>query len=326
MNFDIALSLFSTLNLLRKQQKFWLLIKNSDEMKRIIVLVFLSLVASVSAQIKTTYSYAIKETDTLKLDVYTPENIEKDAKLPVLLWMHGGGFSIGSRNYIDDAKLCETVTKYGYIGISISYRLLRKGTATQFGCLCSKEEKMETFKQASIDYLDAAAFVVNNADFLNIDASKIIAGGSSAGAEGSLNAVYMRDYFADDLQKYKNVKFSGIFSAGGAMVDANYITEANAVPSVLFHGTDDNLVPFGTAPHHFCDVEEPGYIMLDGSKTIVEKLDTFEKAYYFNIVKGGRHEVSAIPFDELDNVFKFFEQTVLNNEIIQTKIIKTKSL
>lgn len=294
-------------------------------MKHIFTIVLVLISVFLNAQTKTTYTYAVKGTDTLKLDVYTPTNVDESVKLPTLLWMHGGGFSIGSRDYVDDAKLCAEVTKFGYIGISISYRLLRKNTATQFGCLCPKTEKLETFKQASLDFLDAAAFVVENAQLLQVDISKIIAGGSSAGAEGSLNAVFMREYFADDFQKYNHVKFAGVFSAAGAIVNANYITPDNAVPSVLFHGTDDNLVPFASASHHLCNPKKPGYLVLDGSKVIVDKLEALETSYYFNVVKGGKHEVSAIPFSELEHIFNFFNQTVLNNEIIQSKIIKTKT-
>ncbi|WP_372753458.1 alpha/beta hydrolase [Mariniflexile sp.] len=293
-------------------------------MKHLLVIIFIVFTIPFWAQTKTTYTYAIKGNDTLKLDIHKPKNINPDSKLPALLWMHGGGFSIGSRDYIDDAKLCEAVTEFGYIGISISYRLLRKNTLTQFGCLCPKEDKLETFKQATLDYLDAAAFVIENAEILQVDNTKIIAGGSSAGAEGALNAVYMKAYFSDNLQKHNPIKFAGVFSAAGAVVNASYITKVNAVPSVLYHGTEDNLVPFASASHHLCTPEQPGYFILDGSKIIAEKLDQFETSYYFNIVKGGKHEVSKIPFDDLDKIFKFFDSTILNSEIIQTKIIKTK--
>lgn len=295
-------------------------------MKNLFIILITCFVTSLDAQTKSTYTYGIKGNDTLKLDVYKPKDMVEGMKLPVLLWMHGGGFSIGSRDYIDDAKLAAAATKYGYIGISISYRLLRTNTATQFGCLCPKEDKMETFKQSAIDYLDAATFVVENANLLQVDVTKIIAGGSSAGAEGILNAVFMKHYFANDVQKYKNVKFAGIFSAAGAVVNANYVTKENAVPSVFFHGTDDRLVPYASAPHHLCDPEKPGYLMLDGAKTIVDKLDAFETSYYFNVVKGGGHEISRIPMEDLDIIFEFFKRTVLNSEVIQTKIIKTKGL
>ena len=279
----------------------------------------------LSAQTKSTYTYSIKGKDTLKLDVYTPKNMKKTDTLPVLLWMHGGGFSVGSRDYIDDERLVQYAAKeQNYIGVSISYRLLRKGTSTGFGCDCSKDEKLETFKQATIDYMDAAKYIVEHAKDLQIDATKIIAGGSSAGAEGSLNAVFMRDYFIANKEKYKDVKFAGMFSCAGAVVDASYITKENAVPSVLYHGTKDQLVPFDTAPHHFCEPTKDGYIMLDGSNVIAKKLAQFDTSYYFNVVKEARHEISRIPYEELDKVFNFFERTIINDEVIQTKIIKSK--
>lgn len=276
------------------------------------------------AQGKVTHTYAIKGNDTLKLDVYTPNNIKPTDSLPLLLWMHGGGFSTGSRDNDNEKKLCQYVANRGYIGVSISYRLLRKGAESAFGCDCDNDEKLHTFREAVKDYLDAANYLVRNSKSFHIDAAKIIAGGSSAGAEAILNAVYMREYFIDDLAKYKSVKFAGVFALAGALVNANYITVKNALPTVLFHGTDDQLVPFGTAPHHYCNTSNSGYLILDGSSVIAKKLSDLKTAYYFYMVKGAGHEMSSIPFGELDNVFDFFDKTVFKHEIIQTKIIKQK--
>lgn len=293
-------------------------------MKVILISILTLVTTNLFAQDLETYAYAIKGTDTLRLDVYTPKNIKKDEKLPVLLWMHGGGFSGSHRAYPDDNKLVKYVAKeQHYIGVSIDYRLLRKNTATGFGCDCTKDEKLEAFREAAIDYLDAAKFLVERAEALQIDTTKIIAGGSSAGAEGSLNAVFMKDYFVSHKTAYNNVKFAGVFACAGAIVDANYITENNAIPAVLYHGTNDRLVPFGNASHHFCDPKKDGYFRLDGSGIIAEQLEDYDTAYYFNIVKDGGHEVARIPFEDLEKVFNFFEKTVLQNEIIQTKVLKT---
>jgi len=274
-----------------------------------------------------TYTYAIKGKDTLKMDVFTPKEIKKGEKLPLLLWMHGGGFSGSHRAYPDDRNLVAYAAKeQNYIGVSIDYRLLRKNKPTGFGCDCPKDEKLETFKQAAIDYLDAAKFLVDRAEMFQIDTTKVIAGGSSAGAEGSLNAVFMKDYFIPNKMAYANVKFAGVFSCAGAVLDASYIVANNAVPSVLYHGNNDRLVPFGNASHHLCDPKKDGYLVLDGSGVIAEKLEEFGAAYYFNIVKGGGHEIARIPSEDFGKIFNFFERTVTNKEVIQTKVLKTKQL
>lgn len=273
----------------------------------------------------TTYIYAIKGTDTLKMDVYTPDKMKKNDSVPVMLWMHGGGFVSGGRNYPSEVKLAELAAAKGYLGVSISYRLTRKGQLTGFGCDCPKADKLLTFKNAAIDFLDAAKFIYDNKSLLGADATKIIAGGSSAGAEGMLNAVYMREYFIDDLKNYEKVKFAGVFSLAGAMVNADYITKMNALPSVFFHGTADNLVPFASAAHHLCKPEKKGYILLDGSSTIVDRLLELEMPYHFHKVVGGKHELSTIPFEHLDEVFEFFNKTIFKREVIQTVRIIRKT-
>lgn len=293
-------------------------------MRKLIFYSFLFYVSTVFSQIEVaTYTYAIKGEDTLKLDVYTPKKLKKQDSLPVLLYMHGGGFAVGNRDYPSEVKLAQLAAEKGYLGVSMSYRLTRKGQKTGFGCDCPKAEKLATFKSAAMDFMDAAKFIYDNHALLGADVNKIIAGGSSAGAEGMLNAVFMREYFVEDLKIYENIKFAGVFSLAGAMVNADYITADNAIPSVFFHGTADHLVPFASAAHHQCKPTKKGYLILDGSSVIVDKLSEFEIPYYFQKVVGGKHESSSIPFDQLDRVFHFFDQTIFNNEIIQTvRIVK----
>jgi len=295
-------------------------------MKQLILIVIITCFQHTFSQEVKTYTYAIKGADTLKMDVYTPKKMKKNETLPVVLWMHGGGFAGGNRANDDEVKLMAYLTENRFIGISISYRLLRKGSATGFGCDCTKKEKLHTFANAAIDYLDAANYVFNHAQTLKIDASKVIAGGSSAGAEAVLDAVYMKNYFVEDASVYEGIKFAGVWSLAGALVDVNYISKDNAIPSILFHGTDDNLVPYGIASHHYCESQQPGYLILQGSEPIAEKLDALGTSYYFHTVVGGRHEVSSIPFDQLEPIMKFINQTMINSEVIQTKKIITKPI
>jgi len=258
------------------------------------------------------------------MDVYSPSNLDNNDSLPVLLWMHGGGFSGGSRDNGDEVKLAKYAANHGYIGISISYRLTRKGSETGFGCDCPAKDKIETFRNATIDFLDAAQYLIDHNRELKANVNQIIAGGSSAGAEGVLSAVYMKDYYVTDKSKYQDIHFAGLLSLAGAMVDPSYISLRTAVPTVLFHGSEDNLVPFAKGAHHQCSNSQPGFLILYGSEVISTKLRTLGKSFYFNEVKGGKHEISGIPFVQLDEIFKFFNSTIFQKEIIQTKRIIDK--
>lgn len=261
--------------------------------------------------------YATKDGEELKLDIYTPANDVLKAR-PLIVFMHGGGFSGGSRDNDAEVKFAEAAARKGYVAVQISYRLTRKGQS--FGCDFEAEGKMRTFQHAAEDFMDAVRFMEKNKSAYRIDPSKIIAGGSSAGAEAVLNAVYNERLMFKELWEYKNIDFAGVFSLAGAIVDARYITEENAVPGVFFHGTQDNLVPYGTAPHHWCDRGKPGYIILDGSQTIVNRLRELDSSFLLYSFEGGKHEHSGMPFEYLPEVFTFFQRVFLNGEHLQQNV------
>jgi predicted esterase len=266
-----------------------------------------------------TKTYATKNGEALMLDIYQPKNDTMQQR-PLIIFMHGGGFAGGTRTNPAEVKFAETAAKKGYVAVQISYRLTRKGES--FGCDYQASGKIETFKLAAEDFIDAVNFMVKNKEEYRIDSSKIIVGGSSAGAEAVLNAVYNEQLMLKDFSNFENFNFAGVFSLAGAIVDARYITEENAVPGVFFHGTEDNLVPYATGPHHWCDRNKPGYIILDGSKTITEKLEKLNTSYMLYSFKGGNHEHSGMPFDYLPEVFDFFKSVFLNDEKKQIEVWK----
>ncbi len=276
----------------------------------------------VKSQNPQTHLYKVVDGDSLYLDFYPSTSPSASKPAPLFVWMHGGGFSGGRRDHPHEVEFFNRASQYGFAVASISYRLLRKGEPTGFSCDCPAEDKMYTFQQAAIDYLDAVNYLVQRADQFSVDTSVIIAGGSSAGAEGTLNAVFMREYFVEDVKKYEEIDFDGLFSLAGAVVDARYITEQNAIPTVLYHGKADKLVPYAAAPHHYCQPDQPGYLFLDGSSVIVDKLTDLGVSYYFHEVEEGGHELAGMPLEDLSLIFSFFKNTVLYKNTIQTKITK----
>ncbi|HKI89445.1 MAG TPA: alpha/beta hydrolase [Draconibacterium sp.] len=284
-------------------------------MKRItylILLIFMSgtvLVAQerylepITEDIQTeTQTYVSKDGQNLDLDIYYPE-YDSETERATLIYVHGGGFQQGTRNSEDIQKFCTELARYGYVVASISYRLTRKDKPGGFGCDCPVTEKLNTFYAAVEDLQDASFFLIQHREEFGINPQKIILAGSSAGAETVLNTAYQPPY-CYGLESGP-VAFAGVIGMAGAIPDTTVIYDESAIPSLLFHGTADQLVPYGTAPHHYCKKGSPGYMILDGSKTIAIKLEKLGVPCWLHTTCGAGHEMATVPmtkyFDDIVN-------------------------
>jgi len=77
----------------------------------------------------------------LKLDVYQPKGDTK-AKRPLIVYIHGGGFTKNSRNTIKNLGFLQTLAKSGFVVASIDYRLIdaEGPTAMPIGILNAVED------------------------------------------------------------------------------------------------------------------------------------------------------------------------------------------
>ncbi|KAL2134419.1 hypothetical protein VTI74DRAFT_258 [Chaetomium olivicolor] len=110
--------------------------------------------------------------DCLFLNVYAPPNA---AKLPVLLWIHGGGYGLGDGTQ-DMAQIIKA-NNNGFVVVSIQYRL------GAFGWLSSSEVKKKGAVNAGmLDQAFALAWIKLNICQFGGDPSKVTISGESAGA------------------------------------------------------------------------------------------------------------------------------------------------
>lgn len=108
--------------------------------------------------------YDDKFEETL-LDVYYPVSIEKsDSLLPVIFWIHGGGWVAGDKSEL--ANYCKIITSNGYVVVSVNYSLAPG----------------EKFPMQIIQLNHALAFLKKNSKQYHIDTSKIFLAGDSGGA------------------------------------------------------------------------------------------------------------------------------------------------
>ena len=121
-----------------------------------------------------TYSYS---EDCLFLNIFTPESATEDSKLPVLIYIHGGGFTggCGHEKHFD----VPTWPTKGVIGVTLNYRLGPLG----FACLPQlKEEAGCTGNYGLFDQLTAIKWVKDNIASFGGDPDNITIMGQSAGA------------------------------------------------------------------------------------------------------------------------------------------------
>lgn len=242
---------------------------------------------SFSVSKKTSTYKTINYAKKLKFDFYKPRKAK--GELPLLIYVHGGGFSGGKRNSKNVVRFARQMAERGYAVASVSYRLTMQKVG--FGCSTNASDKINAFNDASEDISLAVRFILENKEKFAIDAKKVILIGTSAGAEAILNLAYV--YNNKILPS--DFKFAGLISMAGAITTTENITPQNAIPTQLFHGTKDKLVPYNVAAHHLCSKKTEGYLVLYGSKAIADKLKNLGKPYYLYSVKNGDHSWSIRP-------------------------------
>jgi predicted esterase len=259
---------------------------------------------------KTTHTYDIIEGVPLDFDYYINNN--NTGKAPLIVYVHGGGFSEGKRDSEEVVDFVKKLAQHGYAVISVSYRLTMKGIG--FGCDVKAEDKVKAIDEASKDISKAVKYIIDNKKTFSIDDQKIVIAGSSAGAEVVLNIAYV--YESGILPS--NFKFGGVISMAGAITTLDKIDFSTAIPTQLFHGTGDRLVPFDFAPHHYCNIDKKGHLMLYGSKPIANRLNGLNESYYLYSVSGGTHDWAISPMTKcFDEIIDFLYYDIINSTSIR---------
>jgi len=268
---------------------------------------------SISKVKKRSHTYKKINGKKLKLDFYTPKSIK--INYPLVIYVHGGGFSAGKKdeNYIID--FAKFLASRGYAVASISYRLTMKQKG--FGCNTNSLNKIRAFNITSEDVSYAIQYIIKKNKKFKINSNQIILSGSSAGAEAILHLAYVYE----NKVLPREFKFSGIISMSGALISMKNITQKTAIPTQFFHGILDNLVPYDFAPHHFCNKDDIGYLPLYGSKSIANRLKSLQKPYYLYSIENGDHSWNSRPMHQCrKEILDFLYFDVLEKKNRQTSI------
>ncbi|KAF7424798.1 hypothetical protein PC9H_010109 [Pleurotus ostreatus] len=125
--------------------------------------------------------------DCLFLNVFIPRDRPRNKKLPVIAWIHGGGYSLGNASSYDGTKLIRE-SNDAVIVVSIQYRL------GIFGFLSStKIRENGALNAGLLDQEFALQWIQSNIDRFGGDPGQVTIWGVSAGAGSVLQHIVARN-------------------------------------------------------------------------------------------------------------------------------------
>jgi acetyl esterase/lipase len=199
-------------------------------------------------------------TQKLFLEVHSPATMVSGIRYPAMVFFFGGGWNGGNRqHFINHAKY---FAQRGLVCFLVDYRTKNNSQTTPF----------ESVKDAK----SAIRFIRKNAEKFNIDPTKIIASGGSAGGHLAAATALIEDYneTTDDLSVssipnalvlYNPVIDNGPGGYGFERISDEYKKfsplhniQKDAPPTIFFLGTQDALIPTETAEYYAKVMEKVG--------------------------------------------------------------------
>jgi poly(3-hydroxybutyrate) depolymerase len=233
---------------------------------------------------------------TLKLDFYEPAG-DTATKRPLLIWVHGGSFQVGTKTDADMVAFSQRFARKGYVCASIDYRL-------GFFPIDSANA-VKAVVRATQDLKSAIRFFYKDRQTTNtykIDTNHIYIGGSSAGAITALHVAYLdneceiSDYLtASQITNLGGLEgnsgnpgysttVQGVINGCGALARYSWL-ETGDVPLCSVHGTNDGTVKYNRG------IVNPGtpLMYLDGSRMLHERACAVNVEHQFYTFNGAPH-------------------------------------
>lgn len=213
--------------------------------------------SSLDSTIAGIYGNAVNvqsQNQDLLFDFYEPFG-DTELKRPLILYIHGGGFTSGSRDYPSVKAFCRTMAKKGYTVATIDYRL-----DPSFDLYNSATDR-RAMTDAMHDAKQAIRYFKANASILKIDTSKIFLGGESAGAVTAMMATYLdkqsemvsysmanpNDPIGSTANSNIGNEVQATMCLCGLLLDTSAMETTDSNPLLWVHSTDDSFIPITLA-------------------------------------------------------------------------------
>ncbi|MCD8385825.1 MAG: carboxylesterase family protein [Bacteroidales bacterium] len=252
----------------------------------------------------STYDYAIKGNDTLKIDIYLHPEYKDAENLPVMLYVHGGGFSMGSRKNAAQEVFLRHFAEQGFLAASMDYRLgFAEGNPYNIASLSDAE------RLATTDMADATCYILDN---FKVDRNRVLASGGSAGGM----TIMQMEYDLCNDEPYLQGKLPEGFNYAGLIPAAGAITVPGGqelkwaktpCPALFMAGGSDVTVPTGSG--------ECLGMIVKGIHEMDKSYAAMDVPHWTYIEKGADHIVAMTHLtNNLEEADKFYRSYVVDGK------------
>jgi len=169
--------------------------------------------------------------DCLYLNVWTPQLTEdqlenNQEKLPVMMWIHGGGNTTGSAHVYDPSLL---VSKHNVVVVTIHYRMGPLGWFRHPALQTPDSSKADiSGNYGTLDTIKALEWINKNIKYFGGDPGNVTVFGETAGGHNA--AAIFASPLAEGLY-HKVIVQSGIMSSSSIEAAESYLPESGIAPS-----------------------------------------------------------------------------------------------
>lgn len=231
----------------------------------------------------------------LDMDIYEPAG-DTLTNRPVIIFVHTGAFFSGHNELDDMVALSTAAAKRGYVAVSLNYRL-------GLNILSSYSAERAVYRGVQ-DGSAAIRFLKEYSGEFGIDPDNIFMWGSSAGSFIALHLAFTQDderpeatygnWQDPDLgcidcegNDYNHIgKPKAIISCWGAIGDLEWIDPEDSIPTLMFHGSADPVVPINSG-FPLLDIALP---IVYGSNMIHDRLSSLNLENEIQVEEGELHE------------------------------------
>ncbi|TAG57944.1 MAG: alpha/beta hydrolase [Cytophagales bacterium] len=201
----------------------------------------------------------------LDIHIFLPDSIDKTKKSPVMVYFSGGSWTKGNPEWA--FYNCNSYAKKGWVGVSVEYRLADRHETTPF--------------EAVKDARSAIRWLRMNADTYNIDTTRIVVSGNSAGGHLVLTTALANDWNEDsDNLNYSATPNLLLVNAGvyslyserstdwitrdladkslAKKISPIHLLRTGIPPMLIIHGTNDQSVDYGSAKAFAVEMKKLG--------------------------------------------------------------------